>query len=105
MYVAVAHRVEEQAILSRAEGMGDASNAAKLHPRLFCPSKAPRGVRPRMFCPSQDLSAAALLLEADSVEAVRDYVELMLGRSSEYSYFEINAELARGLPRSPIAGA
>jgi hypothetical protein len=55
-----------------------------------------------MFCPSQDLFAAAFLLEADSVEAVRDYIEVTLGPSRENSYFEINAEFARGLPESPI---
>lgn len=77
--------------------------ARQLRPQLFCPSTAPLRVRPRMFCPSTDLSAAAFLLEADSLTAARDYIESMVGRSSENSFFEINAQYARGLPESAVA--
>jgi quercetin dioxygenase-like cupin family protein len=45
-----------------------------------------------------DLSAATCLLEAESLEAARDYIESMLVDCGENSYFEINQEHARGLP-------
>lgn len=107
MYVAVIHRINDpQAVLSPSEGLGDASKAPSgLHPRQLCPTQAPPGVRARQFYPSKDLSTATCLLEADSIEAVRDYIESTLGASSENRYFEINAEYARGLPEPPRSPA
>jgi hypothetical protein len=86
MYVAVVHRINDaQAMLSRAEGLAD-------------PSNAPPGVVPRQFCPSQDLSAATCVWEASSIDAARDYIDSTLGDSSDNTYFEINTEYALGLP-------
>ena len=91
MYIGVVHRVKDpQAMLSRGEGLGD-------------PANAPPGVRPRQFFPSKDLSAATCLWEADSVDAVRAYIDGTLGDSSENSYFEINTEYAQGLPAEAAA--
>lgn len=93
MYVAVVHDVKDpQAMFSRGEGLSD-------------PSNAPPGVQPRQFFPSKDLSAATCLWEADSVEAVQDYIDSTLGDSSENQYFEISTEHAQGLPEQAATGA
>jgi hypothetical protein len=86
MYVAIVHQVQDaQAFLSRGEPLDD-------------PSNAPPGVVPRQFCPSKDLSMATCVWEADSLDAVRDYIDSTLGHSSDNTYFEINSEYALGLP-------
>jgi hypothetical protein len=69
------------------------------------PSNAPAGVRPRHFHPSRDLSAATCLWEADSVDAVREYIDSTLGDSSDNSYFEVDTEHAQGLPEKATAKA
>ena len=93
MYVAVVHRIKDpHAMLTRGEGLAD-------------PSNAPPGVVPRQFCPSRDLSAATCVWEAGSVDAVRDYIDSMLGDSSDNTYFEINTENALGLPEPATAQA
>jgi hypothetical protein len=91
MYVAVVHRIKDpKAMLSRAEGLAD-------------PSNAPPGVVPRQFCPSKDLSAATCIWEASSVDAVRDHIDSTLGDSSDNTYFEIYTEYAQGLPEPATA--
>jgi hypothetical protein len=93
MFVGVMHRIKDpKTMLSRGEGLGD-------------PSNAPRGVTPHQFCPSTDLSVATCVWEADSVDAVRDYIDGTLGDSSENSYFEISTENAQGLPTQAAARA
>jgi hypothetical protein len=72
---------------------------------LADPSNAPPGILPRQFCPSKDLSAATCVWEADSVDAVRDYIDSMLGDSSDNTYFEINTEYALGVPEPATARA
>jgi hypothetical protein len=59
---------------------------------------APSGVRARQFYPSRDKADVVCLLEANSLEEVRDYVDTTMGDSSEQAYFEVDAEIARGLP-------
>ncbi len=86
MYVAIVHHVQDaQAFLSRGERLAD-------------PSTAPTGVVPRQFCPSKDLSTATCVWEADSLDAVRDYIDSTLGDASDNTYFEIDTESALGLP-------
>jgi hypothetical protein len=93
VYVAIVHQVKDaQAFLSRGERLAD-------------PSNAPAGVVGRQFCPSNDVSAATCLWEADSVDAVRDYVDSTLGDASDNTYFEINTEYAQGLPEPATAQA
>ena len=93
MYVGVVHRIRDpQAMLSRGASLADASNA-------------PPGVTPHQFLPSKDLSAATCLWEADSVDAVRDYIDRTLGDSSENSYFEVSTEHTLGLPEPATAKA
>jgi hypothetical protein len=38
------------------------------------------------------------LWEGNSLEGVRDYVDSTLGDSSRNAYFEVDGEIARGLP-------
>jgi hypothetical protein len=93
VYVAIVHQVKDaQAFLSRGERLAD-------------PSNAPAGVVGRQVCPSDDVSAATCLWEADSVDAVRDYVDSTLGDASDNTYFEINTEYAQGLPEPATAQA
>jgi hypothetical protein len=93
MYVAIVHRVKDpEAMMSRGEKLSD-------------PSQAPPGVVGHQFCPSTDMKAATCVWEADSVDAVRDFVDGTLGDSSENSYFEINEEYAQGLPKQAAARA
>ncbi|HEX6238870.1 MAG TPA: hypothetical protein VFZ68_16845 [Acidimicrobiales bacterium] len=67
-------------------------------------AKAPPGVHPRMFCPSADRATAVCLWQADSIEAVRDYLDDVSAGASENSYFEVGAEHALGLPEVARAG-
>jgi hypothetical protein len=57
------------------------------------------------FFPSQDRSAAVCLWEADSIDALRDYLDPATAGASENTYFEVNGELAMGLPETAAAGA
>ena len=59
---------------------------------------APPGVRVREFYPSRDKADVFCLWDADSLETLREYVETTLGDSSRNAYFEVDAEIARGLP-------
>ena len=67
---------------------------------------APAGVRPRQFCPSQDRTEAVCLWEADSVDALRRYLDSIAGTDvTENSYFVINEEYAFGLPEHAATSA
>jgi hypothetical protein len=65
---------------------------------LLAGNGAPPGVRVREFYPSRDQADVFCLWEGKSVDEVRDYVDTTLGNSSRNAYFEVDAELARGLP-------
>ena len=65
---------------------------------LLAGNGAPAGVQVREFYPSRDQADVFCLWEADSLEDVRDYVDATLGDSSRNAYFEVDAEIARGLP-------
>lgn len=59
---------------------------------------APPGVHPRMFCPSQDKNSAVCLWQAESVEAVRAYVDETAGPSAVNTYIEVDESYSIGLP-------
>ncbi len=61
-------------------------------------SGAPTGVRVRQFYPSREKADVFCLWEGNSLEQVRDYVDRTMGDSSRHAYFEVDAEIARGLP-------
>jgi hypothetical protein len=60
---------------------------------------APAAVRVREFYPSSDKADVFCLWEAGSLEGLRHYVDATLGDSSRNAYFEVDAEMARGLPQ------
>ena len=65
----------------------------------------PPGVQGRQFFPSRDRSQAACLWEADSVDTLRDYLDPRTDGASENTYFEVDTEVAMGLPQTAAAGA
>jgi hypothetical protein len=93
MYVVVHHQITDaQTAFSRGRDMLEGTGA-------------PHGARALQFYPSRDQSAVSCLWEADSVDAVQQYVDSTLGDSSENSCFEVNTEQARGLPQPATTGA
>ena len=54
---------------------------------------------------AKDRTAATCIWEADSVEAVRDYIDRTQGGSSENTYFEVDSEASVGLPEPATAHA
>lgn len=88
MYVIVQHHVKDPEYFF-ADIPGVAGNA-------------PSGVHPRQFCPSRDRTAAVCLWEAESVEAVRAYVDRVTGDASENRYFAVSEEHALGLPATDM---
>jgi hypothetical protein len=66
---------------------------------------APTGVRVREFYPSRERADVVCLWEGNSLEQVRDYVDETMGDSSRQAYFEVDAEIARGLPDPAAGGA
>jgi hypothetical protein len=66
-------------------------------------SGGPPGVQGRQFFPSQDGKVAVCLWEADSIDAVRDYLDPATAGASENTYFEVDAKRATGLPEAAAA--
>jgi hypothetical protein len=52
------------------------------------------------FFPATDMSRAACLYEAPSIEELSQYLDGTLGESSTQRYFPLNTEHAIGLPES-----
>ena len=65
---------------------------------LLAGNGAPRAVRVREFYRSRDKADVYCLWEGTSLEQVRDYADATMGDASEQAYFEVDAEIARGLP-------
>jgi hypothetical protein len=65
---------------------------------LLAGTGAPAGVRVREFYPTRDKADVFCLWEGNSLDEVRDYVDATMGDSSQQAYFEVDAEIARGLP-------
>jgi SAM-dependent methyltransferase len=84
MYVIAKHRIRDaEEFLSLAQ---------------LAAEQAPLGVYGRQFCPSRDRNEAVCLWEADSVEAVKNYLDSLAGEASENEYFEVSIEHAIGIP-------
>jgi hypothetical protein len=98
MYVVVQHQIKDpQTAFARGE-------------RLVKNEGAPAGVRGLQFYPSMDGGAVTCLWEADSVEAIQEYVDSTLGDSSLNTCYQVDAEQAfaerpLGLPASPTIPA
>jgi hypothetical protein len=65
----------------------------------------PPGVQGKQFFPSQDRSTAVCLWETDSIDTLRNYLDPALADVAENTYFEVDTELAVGLPETAAAGA
>jgi hypothetical protein len=90
MYVVVQHQFKDpQTAFSRGE-------------KLIKNEGAPAGVRGLQFCPSRDGSAATCPWEADSVEAIQEYVDSTLGASSANTCNEVDTEQA--FAERPLVG-
>ena len=76
----------------------DSKTAFARGENLLAGNGAPPGVRVREFYPSRDKAYVFCLWEGNSLEEVRDYVNATLRDSSRNEYFEVDAEIARGLP-------
>jgi hypothetical protein len=76
----------------------DTETASARGQNLLAGNGAPTGVRVREFYPSRDKADVFCLWEGNSLEEVRDYVDETLGDSSRNAYFEVDANIARGLP-------
>jgi hypothetical protein len=63
-------------------------------------SKIPRGIQLHHSFPTKDGTRAACLWEADSVSAVRDFLEPIVGRVSRNEYFEVMNKDGVGMPTS-----
>lgn len=66
---------------------------------------APPGVQVFHFLPARDASAADCLWEADSLDALRDYLDPATRGVSENTYFEVDSRLAMGIPATASAWA
>jgi hypothetical protein len=61
---------------------------------------APQGVQVFYFLPAADASAADCLWEADSLDALRDYLDPATRGICENMYFEVDSNLAMGVPHT-----
>ncbi len=59
---------------------------------------APQGVKSLQFFPSSDGKQAVCLWEATSVDAVKNYLETKVGKSSTNTYYAVDSKVAMGLP-------
>jgi hypothetical protein len=58
----------------------------------------PQGLKPVQFLPSTDSTKAVCLWEAQSVEAVKSYLEPKIGITARNTYYAIDNKAAIGLP-------
>ena len=91
MYFVVHHRVADRAKFLATDPQDIAGNA-------------PPGIQVRHFLPARDASAADCLWEAQSLDALRDYLDPATRGICDNSYFEVNSESALGLPAAASAG-
>jgi hypothetical protein len=83
----------------------DAETAFARGQNLLDGNGAPAGVQVREFYPSSDKADVFCLWEGNSLEDVRDYVDATLGDSSRNAYFEVDVDMARGLPEQATTRA
>lgn len=76
----------------------DIHDASKFQERAEQVFPLPHELRVLQFFPASDMSSAACLYEAPSVDHLSNYIDRALGNSSTQSYFAVNEEHAIGLP-------
>jgi hypothetical protein len=92
MYLVVHHRVVDREKFLETDPRDIGGNA-------------PPGVKVFHFLPAQDASAADCLWEADSLDALREYLDPATCGVCENTYFEVDSQLAMGVPESAPAWA
>jgi hypothetical protein len=61
-------------------------------------SRLPQGLKALMYLPSTDGRKANCLWEAQSVDAVKSFLDREIGSAARNEYFQINSQQAFGLP-------
>lgn len=61
-------------------------------------NQAPADAKPVQFFPSTDSTRAVCLWQAESVDAVKNYLAKKLGASSKDTYYAVDSKAAIGLP-------
>jgi hypothetical protein len=87
MYIVAQHRIKDPARFWSAEPQGP--GAPRLHAAY----------------PSHDKATGVCLWESDSTDALRDFIDGLVGDASENTYFEVDADFAVGLPERATASA
>ena len=84
MYIVAQHRIKDPARFWSANPQGP--GAPTLHAAY----------------PSNDKTNGVCLWEADSIDALRDSIDRLVGDAAENTYFEVDAGVAVGLPESAM---
>ena len=64
--------------------------------------EVPAGTSLHTVAPSQDHKRAVCVWESDSLDTVRDFVETNAGDISRNEYYEVDEQVAMGLPGSSV---
>ena len=60
--------------------------------------KLPQGIRPLFYLPSTDGRRADCVWETNSVDSLRQFLNPFVAGASRDEYFQVNTELAMGIP-------
>lgn len=85
MYIVVHHRISDPERFFAAAQQGLAN--------------LPQGLVVHQVSPAKGSRSATCLWEADSIEAVQNFLEPAVGEVSENTYYEVDEPNAIGLPR------
>jgi hypothetical protein len=61
-------------------------------------AEAPSGIKGLQFFPSINKNRAVCLWQADSIEALKGFLEPLSAQSSRNTYYEVDSTKAMGLP-------
>jgi DNA polymerase/3'-5' exonuclease PolX len=68
--------------------------------------KLPSGIKPLSFLPSTDMRKCHCLWESASVDSLKRFLEPITGSGSRNEYFEVNRQIAQGVPEpAPMRAA
>jgi hypothetical protein len=87
MFVAIHHEIHDQ---------------EQFKQKVNAMAPPPPELQRHQFLTATDLSRAACLWEAPSVDALRDYIDGSLVPASTQTYFPVNEKRAVGLPGSKL---
>jgi hypothetical protein len=87
MYIVAQHRIKDSGRFWNPEKNGGEKNPPELVGRYA----------------SHDRNKAVCIWEANSLEALRGFIDTLVGDASENTYFEVDAGFALGLPERTAA--